>query len=91
MINHNHSGAQLSAVFYLLNDNINAGGEIVFHDPRTNANRGYNSDVWGCLFEPMRLKPESNTFFVFPSFLYHQVTEFTGKLRIAIPVDLYVN
>ena len=30
---HNHSGAHLSGVFYVLSENGNAGGDIVFSDP----------------------------------------------------------
>jgi hypothetical protein len=89
MLNHNHSGAHLSSVFYLLNDNDNAGGEIIFFDPRHNANRSYKSE-WSSYFEPYRLKTPSYTYAVFPSFVYHQVTEFKGSMRLAIPVDLYL-
>jgi hypothetical protein len=90
MLTHNHSGSQLSAVFYLLNEEADAGGDIVFLDPRSNANRSYKINDWGKWFEPIRLKTPSYTFAVFPSFVYHQVTPYTGKLRIAIPVDLFV-
>lgn len=89
MVNHNHSGASLSAVFYLMVDENNSGNIFLF-DPRTNANRGYKKEIWGKLFEPFVLKPESYTFAVFPSFLYHQVTPFNGNIRLAIPVDLYL-
>lgn len=89
MVNHNHSNACLSAVFYLLIEG-NKNGDVVFFDPRTNANRGYSKKCWSKLFEPFVLKPESYTFTVFPSFLYHQVTPFNGNIRLAIPVDLYL-
>jgi hypothetical protein len=45
MSHHNHAGCQISAVFYLLSDVIDdsdKGGEILFTDPRQNANRGYD-------------------------------------------------
>lgn len=90
MLTHNHSGSQLSAVFYLLNEESDSGGDIVFFDPRANANRSYKVNDWGKWFEPVRLKTPSYTYSVFPSFVYHQVTPYTGKLRIAIPVDLFV-
>jgi hypothetical protein len=89
MLNHNHSGAQLSSVFYIFNDNENAGGEIVFFDPRHNANRAYKS-AWSNYFDPYRLKTPSYTYAVFPSFVHHQVTEFKGNIRLALPVDLYL-
>lgn len=90
MLTHNHNGAQLSAVFYLVNTDVDRGGEIVFYDPRGNANRSYKNEDWSDFFEPLRLKVPSYSFAVFPSFIYHQVTYFTGGLRLAIPVDLYV-
>jgi hypothetical protein len=77
-------------VFYLLNEEADAGGDIIFLDPRSNANRSYKINDWGKWFEPIRLKTPSYTFAVFPSFVYHQVTPYSGKLRIAIPVDLFV-
>lgn len=89
MTNHNHSGAHLSSVFYLVSDEQAQGGEIVFFDPRHNANRSYKSE-WAEYFEPYRLKPKSYSYAVFPSFIYHQVTEFKGDLRLALPVDLYL-
>jgi hypothetical protein len=90
MVTHNHNGSQLSAVFYLLNEESDFGGEIVFFDPRSNANRAYNNKMWKDFFEPLVLKVPSYTFAVFPSFIYHQVTNFRGKIRLAVPVDLYV-
>jgi hypothetical protein len=59
-------------------------------DPKANANRGYKMNVWGEMFEPVRLKTPSYTFAVFPSFVYHQVTQYAGNMRIAIPVDLFI-
>jgi hypothetical protein len=89
MTTHNHSGAHLSAVFYLINDAPDAGGEIVLFDPRFNANRSYEAD-WREFFAPMKLKTPSYTFAVFPSFVYHQVTNFSGTMRLAIPVDIFL-
>ncbi len=88
MLNHNHSGSTLSAVFYLLNDDENSG-KIVFFDPRINANRGYKGKFLK-LFDPVILEAKQSSFIVFPSFLYHQVTPFYGKIRLALPVDLYL-
>jgi hypothetical protein len=86
---HNHSGSQVGAVFYLLNDQTESG-KIIFFDPRFNANRNYKTEMWGELFEPLTVDAVENTFVIFPSFVYHQTTNFTGNLRIAIPVDLFV-
>lgn len=89
MVNHNHSGAHLSAVFYLFNDSPEHGGEIYFFDPRVNANRGYDAEFWGKLFAPQKYTAKPGSCVVFPSFLYHQVTPFTGNMRIAMPVDCF--
>lgn len=86
---HNHSGAQLSAVFYIMCEEYNSGGEISFTDPRQNANRGYDSNFseW---FKHIRFTPESGDIVVFPSFLYHFVSTYQGNIRLAIPVDLFL-
>lgn len=89
IITHNHSGAHLSAVFYLFNDAPQSGGEIIFFDPRANANRGYKSE-WNSYFSPFTMKVPSYTFAVFPSFIYHQTTPFGGNMRLAMPVDLFI-
>lgn len=90
MLTHNHNGSQLAAVFYLLNEQPDHGGEIILFDPKFNANRSYKMKDWGKLFEPLRIKTPSYTYAVFPSFVYHQVTQYTGNMRIAIPVDLFL-
>jgi hypothetical protein len=41
---HNHSGSPISSVFYLMNEEQQAGGELVLMDPRHNANRGYQEE-----------------------------------------------
>lgn len=86
---HNHSGAQLSAVFYPLVDDINSG-HIIFTDPRGNANRGYITPIVQKEFPTVIHKPESGDAVVFPSFLFHHVDKYYGKMRICIPVDLYL-
>jgi len=88
MPKHNHSGSHLSAVFYLLCEEKN-GGNIVLHDPRTNANRGY-IDEFQVMFEKERFTPSSGDVLIFPSFLYHNVETFNGKMRLAMPVDLTI-
>ena len=86
---HNHSGAQLSAVFYLMCEDIDQGGEITFTDPRHNANRGYDASFneW---FNPLIVTPKSGDILVFPSYLYHQVSTYKSNLRLAIPIDLFL-
>lgn len=85
---HNHRGAQLSAVFYLMCDEMQ-GGQISFTDPRMNANRGYD-EAFMPWFKHLQLSPKSGDVVVFPSFLYHFVSTYQGNIRIAIPVDLFL-
>ncbi len=84
---HNHSGASLSAVFYLLTDAMGAGGSIELLDPRVNANRGYDKN-FKKLFDKQVLTPQSGDVIIFPSFVYHYTLPFDGSIRLAIPVDL---
>lgn len=86
---HNHSGATLSAVFYILCDNVLKGGELVLLDSRLNANRGYKPQ-FKKLFENMIYSPNSGEYIIFPSHVYHQTIPFFGKIRMAIVVDLFL-
>lgn len=86
---HNHSGASLSSVFYICCEEKDKGGEIVFHDPRSNANRGYDQ-MFKSLFAPIEHTPMTGDIIVFPSYLYHHVNTYFSKLRIAIPVDMFI-
>ncbi len=89
MMHHNHSGAQISAVFYLLCEDVEHGGKIVFTDPRQNANRGYDRKFleW---FLPLEIAPKSGSIVVFPSYLYHFVETYQNNLRLALPVDCFL-
>lgn len=89
---HNHKGASISAVFYpfIGEKNNSSGGQIVFHDPRSNANRGYLNN-FSKLFEPKTFLPETGDIIVFPSFLYHHVNTYFSKLRIGIAVDYFTD
>lgn len=86
---HNHRGNLLSAVFYPLAEVTDAGGSIVFHDPRFNANRGYPEPFYH-LFEKEEYIPETGDVFIFPSFLYHSISPYFSDFRICVPVDLYL-
>lgn len=89
LTHHNHRGSQLSAVFYLMCDSQDKGGQIVFTDPRQNANRGFDSTFqeW---FKPLEIMPQNGDIVVFPSYLYHFVTTYQSNIRIALPVDLFL-
>lgn len=87
---HNHSGSSFAAVFYLMcEDDQRFGGELVISDPRTNANRGYK-DEFKPLFSNANYYPCTGEYLIFPSYLYHHTTVFTGNLRLAMPVDLFL-
>ena len=90
MSNHNHAGSQLSGVFYIMAEEQDAGGEIVFSDPRSNCNRGYD-DWFFPLFEKYSHSPKTGDYMIFPSFAYHHVNPYLSNLRICIPVDLYLH
>lgn len=89
MLLHNHSGSQLSAVFYVLAEDKNSGGDIVFIDPRANANRGYD-DWFNPMFDRFNHTPETGDYMIFPSFAYHRVNPYSSSLRICVPVDLFL-
>jgi len=86
---HNHSGAHLSGVFYIMAEDQNSGGDIVFSDPRTNANRGYD-DWFNSMFDRVSITPRTGDYMIFPSFTYHHVNPYYSNLRICVPVDLYL-
>lgn len=89
MVYHNHSGAAFSSVFYLLSEDNQKGGSIVFTDPRHNANRGYSNKL-KTEFDNLTHIPSTGDIVIFPSFLYHYVNPYYSKLRIAMPVDLFL-
>ena len=84
---HNHSGASLSGIFYILNEEKDRGGELVLQDHRNNANRGYKEE-FKFLFEDKKYMPSSGEYIIFPSYIYHYTLPFSGALRLAVPVDL---
>lgn len=84
---HNHAGSQFSAVFYLMAD---GDGDIVFTDPRGNANRGYDSNMLRVEFSPVKHSPQAGDALIFPSFLFHYVAPFTSRFRICLAVDLFL-
>jgi hypothetical protein len=89
MPKHNHSGSHLSAVFYLLSEDKQLGGSLVINDPRFNANRAYTPEFkkW---FDKEIFLPKTGDILIFPSFVYHSVDTYYGKLRLAMPVDLII-
>lgn len=86
---HNHSGSPISSVFYLMNEEHEAGGDLILMDPRHNANRGYQ-EPFKHMFANQYYAPKSGEFIMFPGFTYHQTMPFKGKIRLAMPVDLFL-
>ena len=86
---HNHSGSILSAVFYIMCEENDKGGELVLLDSRMNANRGYKEE-FKKLFENKLYSPKSAEYVIFPSHVYHHTIPFSGNIRLAIPVDLFL-
>ena len=90
MATHNHSGSPFVSVFYIFAQQKDLGGDLVLNDPRTNANRGYMDDFQEP-FRPLRHKPVTGDVLVFPGYVYHSVDPFMADLRIAVPVDLFLD
>lgn len=87
---HNHTSSHFSAVFYIYVD-ASTGGRLEMYDPRGNASRGYPAvDKLTKQFSRTDYQPETGGFIIFPSFLYHQVGQYLGNLRISLPVDLFL-
>tara|TARA_B100001057_G_scaffold501300_1_gene623546 strand:+ start:35625 stop:36197 length:573 start_codon:yes stop_codon:yes gene_type:complete len=86
---HNHSGAQFAAVFYVLSDDIDKGGELVSYDPRANANRGYFGKT-AEMFKPIEYAPKTGDVIIMPGYVYHLVKTYHSNLRLAVPVDIFI-
>jgi len=86
---HNHSGAPWVAVFYILAEETDKGGEFIAYDPRTNANRGFTKE-FTFMFNPVEFLPQTGDVVIMPGFVYHAVRQYESSLRLAIPVDLFI-
>lgn len=82
---HNHLGSQFTGILYLATPP--KGGELVLHDPRGNANRGFNNNL-NHMFAPKVITPEAGELYVFPSFVWHNV-ETVKDMRICMPFDVW--
>ena len=82
---HQHSGSLISGVFYVFAED----GELILHDPRLNAQRGY-PNVMQDYFKPVRLQPKMGDIIIFPSFLQHEVPNNNTKTtRVLMPFDVF--
>lgn len=86
---HNHSGAPWVAVFYILAEEKDKGGNFVAYDPRINANRGF-SEEFKYMFNPIEFIPQTGDVIILPGFVYHGVKPYESSLRLALPVDLFL-
>ena len=88
MLPHNHANSAVSFVFYF---QVKEGGDLMFHDPRVNANRGYQKEFQNIFnLKDIRWTPTSGDIIMFPGFLYHSVLPHCGTTpRIAVALDFY--
>ncbi len=99
---HVHPQAFWSAVYYVDdgyedNNNSDAGGELVFQDPRYPMNSMFSSEL---VFrspdgKPQRhtasFKPKNGMLIAFPSWLYHKVEPYLGdRQRISLAINMTV-
>ena len=81
---HDHSGAHVSAVYYL----EGSWGDLMMHDPRGAVGRGYPDVVREKCFSLFNHTPSTGDLVIFPSYVYHYVQNHPPGLRIAIPIDV---
>jgi hypothetical protein len=86
---HNHSGSPWVAVFYILAEETDKGGEFIAYDPRANANRGFH-EKFKHMFQPIDFLPKTGDVIIMPGFVYHAVRAYSSSLRLALPVDLFI-
>jgi uncharacterized protein (TIGR02466 family) len=85
---HIHPHCPWSGVYYVASEQ-DAGGDIGFTDPRTQALAlAHPTTPWHA-HNNLRISPKPGTMVVFPSFLYHWVEVYRGKTpRISIAFNL---
>ena len=42
------------------------------------------------MFEPIEFLPQTGDVIIMPGFVYHAVRNYTSSLRLALPVDLFI-
>lgn len=88
MAPHNHGHSHFTSIYY---EYVSGeGGELLLHDPRSNANRGYPQE-FGSNFSPCIIKPETGMTVIFPSFVYHTAAPFRGIVRKATVTEIQLN
>ena len=85
---HIHPGCPWSGVYYVVAE-PNSAGEIVFTDPRTAALMVSHPLNPFPRANEVRVVPAAGLMLVFPSFLYHSVSPYEGKVpRISVAFNL---
>lgn len=77
---HNHGHSHFTSIYY--NHVSGEGGELILHDPRVNANRGFPQE-FGTEFAPYIIQPKTGMTVIFPSYVYHTAAPFRGIIREA--------
>ena len=85
---HNHGHSHFTAIHYSYVSG--EGGELILHDPRANANRGFPQE-FGSAFAPYIIKPETGMTAIFPSYIYHTVAPFRGMIREGKVSEIQLN
>lgn len=80
---HEHSGSNLTCVVYL----EATEGDLVIIDPRGSSSRGYPWEIRNKHFGEFRSTPSSGDVIIFPSYLYHFVSQHTPSHRTMIAID----
>lgn len=85
---HNHGNSHFTCIYYEFVSG--EGGELILHDPRVNANRGFPQE-FGSSFAPHIIKPVTGMTVVFPSYVYHTAAPFSGIVRQAKVSEIQLN
>jgi len=88
MAPHNHGHSHFTCIHYSYVHG--EGGELILHDPRTNANRGFPQE-FGSSFAPHIIKPVTGMTVLFPSFVYHTAAPFKGMIREGHVSEIQLN
>lgn len=86
MEGHHHSAAALTAVLYL----TDAGGDIVFSDPRGAACRAYPGYIRKASFNNWRYTPMEGDVLLFPNYIYHYVEGGKQGFRVSLPTAYHL-
>jgi hypothetical protein len=88
MAPHNHGHSHFTSIYY---EYVSGeGGELILHDPRNNANRGFPQE-FGKSFAPFIFEPKTDTTIIFPSYVYHTAAPFRGIVRKATVTEIQLN